>query len=245
MSEEARIEVAYARYLNPIQPGQWHGLSPDEELMAAEDGPCPIEVRADLQELFLVYCFADTQPEEWTTVAARAAAVLRTVFPGAFFQRDWSELDAIRHTVRTVAAFPLSTLISALRPHRDLMEGIITYYFPDQKQWLKNGVQNLYLVARCYQSGLVTRWDGQELTYHRLAAVFGEIPAAATGRLPQAAWEQACDRARSRWSARAKKLILQPILATHGSPPALYGKSATVRKKYAAAARGNQNRRAT
>jgi hypothetical protein len=110
----------------------------------------------------------------------------------------------------------------------------------------------LYLIARNYQPGLVTRWDGRELSYERLAAVFGEIPLApagesAVGWLPpgwgRERWAIARDRARSRWSARAQQLIVRPIERAHGSAPAMFGKGAAVKRKYQQAAMGNQNRR--
>jgi len=150
-----------------------------------------------------------------------------------------------------VVGFPIGKVLEEMREHREIFEKLLGHYFPEHREWLKHGVQNLYLIARNYQPGLVTRWDGRELSYERLAGVFGEIPQAPLGEaavswLPpgwgRERWEIARDRARSRWSARAQQLIARPIARAYGRAPAMFGKGAAVRAKYSQAAMGNQNR---
>jgi hypothetical protein len=259
MSDEAGMEAAFRhRDLAAVAP--WCGARPDEAMMRWEEGiedgeDSGFSALADWQEEFLVFCFADAAPEEWQSVALRAHAVMRAVCPGVFAARTFHELLAIRAAARPLAGrFPLAHLAEDAQGLERLIGGVLGYYFPDGREWIRHGVQNLYLVARMYQPGLVTRWNG-EISYERMAMIFGEIPAEPV-EVEQAArahwcpegmgmeeWLTAKARARSRWSARAQKLIMAPLRSAGARAPSLYGKTATVRDKYRESALGNQNRR--
>jgi hypothetical protein len=206
---------------------------------------------AEMQELFLCYVFADSNPAEWQNAAVRAHALLATLWPGIIAGRSRHTLAAIVGQARQVTGFPLSDVTrrfseECVRAFAPVME----YYFPDIRNWLITGTQNLYLIARLYQPGLVTRWQ-KDITYEQLAQIFGELPLV-RGRLgtdtppedtPAEAWRKACGAARARWSARAQSLIARKIVSAGGRRPGMYGKGGEVAEKYRAAAMGNQNRR--
>lgn len=238
MSDEAHIEAAH-RHRDLTAPSPWQCLQPDEAAMAAEEGVSSRDVLPDLQESFLCYCFADTAAEEWRTVATRAHALMAMCFPHLFNGRSQHEIRDIRAGARWVAGFPLADMVREMMPHRDLFSKVLLYYFPEHREWLRHGCQNLFLIARSYQQGLVTKWDGKEMTFERLAEVFEEIPQEMAGE----ARETAMKRARSRWSARAQTLIVKPIERVGGSAGSVLGKSETMRQRCSQAQRGNQNRR--
>jgi len=259
MSDEMAMEAAH-RHRDPVAVAPWSGAQPDEAAMRWEAGLQDQEdggfsALADWQEEFLVFAFSSSAPEDWRGVALRAHAVLRAVCPGVIATRTHHELLDIRQGAGMASGhYPLGDLVGDARGMEDRISAVLSYYFPDGREWLKNGTQNLYLLARLYQPGLVTRWNG-ELSYERLAMVFGEIPAEpqeldpaervrwCPAEVTAEAWEEMKARARSRWSARAQKLIMQPMQRAGASMPALYGKSQKVREKYRQAARGNQNRK--
>jgi len=250
--DEFHLEYAAAHRPSDAPTLQSEILTPYDFAVLAEEGEDFASARADAQEIFLSYCFADARPEEWRLVACRAHAAISTMWPSLIARRTHHELLAIRAGMIPRPGFPLAELIGRIEDLEmvETMETVIAYYFPDGPRWLENGTQHLYLLARVYQGGLVTRWK-DELTFEALAGVFGELPLAPEGSARSWAppgwtaedWTRARDRARSRWSARFAGLITRKIEAGGSKRPAMLGKSASVAKKYAQAARGNQNRR--
>lgn len=240
-----------ATHADQSLPLPWHGPDPREAAMLAETPPAAEDERSDLQELILCYVFADAAPEDWHTVAVRAHALLATLWPGLIAGRSRHTLASIVGQSRQVTGFPLSDVtrrfsdecVRAFAP-------VMAYYFPDHRNWLITGTQNLYLIARLYQPGLVTRWK-KDITYEQLAQIFGELPLVygqlRTDTPPEdttdESWRKACGAARARWSARAQSLIARKIVAAGGRRPGMYGKGGEVAEKYRAAAMGNQNRR--
>jgi hypothetical protein len=220
----------------------WQAADPCEEAMRAEEAVDDAEERADMQELLLCYAFAEARPEEWESVAVRAHALLATLWPAVIAGRSRHELAAICQRARPDGGFPLAEVTGRFtRESYAAFEPVMAYYFPDGRQWLMGGVQNLYLVARLYQPGLVTRW-GHDVTYEELARIFGEMPRE-RGEMGEDEWRRMCGAARARWSARAQGLIARKIEGHGGRRPAMYGKGAAVAEKYRAAAMGNSNRR--
>lgn len=233
-------------------PIQWHGLDPREAACRAEEGEPEEDGRAAAQELVLVYCFAEARPEDWRAVAARAHALLRTLWPWMVARRSHHELLEVRGHEGVGLRFPMEEVAGRLRADGmvESMGVVMGYYYPDGREWLRDGTRNLYLVARMYQPGLVTQW-GADLTYERLAGVFGELPArpagAAAGWRPEGwdeeDWARAVQRAKSRWSARAQGLITRKMEEIGARRPAMFGKGAAAAESYRRAARGNTNRR--
>lgn len=231
MSDEAHIETAF-RHRDRSRVEQWHGMAPDEEAMAHEEGDGNDADEFAFQfNAFLSYCFADARPAEWEAVAARALAIIRQECPEMVAQ--WP-----RVTVATGAVMwdvdGYAKISQAFRDRKDLFRRVLAHFFKEQREWLKCGVQNMYLVARHYRPRLVTNFDARDLTFTQLAVIFGEVPENATRK------EQ--DRARARWSAKAQGLIRKPLERVGDAVPSLFGKSATVREKYRKAQQGNRNR---
>lgn len=239
-----------ARHAEINVPLPWQAETPLEAAMRHEEETPREDVRADIQEVVLCYVFADAMPEEWQTVAVRAHALLAGLWPALIAGRSSHEAAAAVGKARQVSAFRLGDVRARFEPV-DLadFEKVMAYFFPPGGQWLLHGVQNLYLVARLYQPGLVTRWR-KDLSYEQLAQVFGELPMGPHGvgtetppeDTPPAEWLKMCGRARSRWSARAQSLIARKIVANGGRRPGMFGKGADVAEKLRAAAMGNQNR---
>lgn len=231
----------------------WNIPDPRECAMIAEEGMSEDEERTEALDLFLSYCFADAEPAEWRLVACRAHAAIATLWPHTIAMRSQHEILDARTGARAVHGFPLGDLVRRFEVMEVLGEfdQVIAFFFPDSRAWLLTGTQHLYLVARLYAPGLVTRWKG-DLTFEQMAGVFGEIPLPPEGEDREAwippgwdreAWHTARDRARSRWSARAQNLITRKIESVGASRPQMFGKGATVAGKYRQAALGNSNRR--
>lgn len=232
MSDEAHIETAF-RHRDRSRVEQWHGMAPDEEAMEHEEGVVDDADEFAFQfNAFLSYCFADAKPHEWEAVAARALAIIRQECPEmvATWPRAEAATGAVMWDVDGYAK-----ISQAFRERKDLFRRVLGHFFKDQREWLKAGVQNMYLVARHYRPRLVTSFNARDLTFTELAVIFGEIPRDAE-RVQQ-------DRARARWSAKAQCLIRKPLERVGDVVPSLFGKSATVREKYRRAQRGNRNRR--
>lgn len=239
------------RLADPALPLPWRSLDPLAIVMESEDNPPPSQVRADVQSIVFCYCFADARAEDWQTVAVRAHALLATLWPAVIAGRSRHELAAISGHARTTSGFPLADVVSRFSPECfDDYARVMEYYFPDGRHWLFTGTQNLYLIARLYQPGLVTRW-ARDLPYEQLAQIFGELPHGPAGLgtewqpadMTSEDWRKLCGAARSRWSARAQSLIARKIQSHGGRRPGMFGKCGEVAEKYRQAAMGNQNRR--
>ena len=214
----------------------WQGLAPDEDAAMREDGEETAEFRrAWIQEDLLVYLFADGNVGRWEDVALRAVAVMRRFTPGLLVGRKFYELDGMRERSGLQAAFPLEKFaeLTECEERERLLAGLLGYLFPPGTRWLKRGTRRVYLLARTFQPMLLRR-HGRELSYERLEEIFEGV------RLTT---EKDRDRARSRWSARVQNLIRRPVEENGGRIALQFGKSATVREKYAQAAKGNGNRR--
>ena len=237
MSDEAHMESAY-RHRDLTRREPWHGMAPDEELMAREEGPCEMDRRADVQEALFCYLFAGGA-ERWEAVALRALSVLRRMVPALMSGRKVPQvvLDAVVGYYAPGGAgfrrFDLRGLEELVDGDFLVVEKLMEFFFPDGGDWLREGCRRLYLVARAYQPDLVKIGE-KEASYEELARIFGELD----GTHPD---EGA--RARSRWSARAQMVLTRPIERAGGKVGSLFGKSSAVREKYRAAAEGNGNRR--
>lgn len=214
----------------------WQGLAPDEELARREGGEEHAEFRrAWIQEDLLVYLFADGNVGRWEDVALRVVAVMRRFTPGLLVGRKFHELDGMRERSEIQSAFPLEKFaeLTECDERERLLTGLLGYLYPAGTRWLKRGTRRVYLLARTFQPMLLRR-HGRELSYERLEEIFEGV------RLTT---EKDRDRARSRWSARVQNLIRRPVEENGGRIALQFGKSATVRMKYAQAAKGNGNRK--
>lgn len=218
----------------------WGGVRPDEALERKEEGEDADDasegtLRAWIQEDLLVYLFADCDATRWQAVALRALAVMRRFCPELLAGRKFLEVDGLRRRAWPTGAFPLEKFdeLTACDEREALLRGLLGYLFPDGSRWLKRGTMRVYLLARTFQPVLLST-DGSEPGYERMEEIF-------EGRKLKNRKER--DRARSRWSARAQKLIRQPVEKNGGRIAMQFGKSATARANYAAAAKGNGNRR--
>jgi len=251
--EELSLELCARHRGLDTSSANWQIPDPRECAMIAEEGMTADEERTEALNLFMAYCFADAEPGEWRLVACRAHASIATLWPHVIAQRSQHEMLEMREGARPVHGFPLGDLVRRFEA-MDVMEEfdkVVDFFFPDCRTWLLSGTQHLYLVARLYAPGLVTRWKG-ELTFEQMAGVFGEIPLPPEGEdretwtppgWSRTDWHTARDRARSRWSARAQNLITRKIESVGAARPQMFGKGATVAGKYRQAAMGNSNRR--
>lgn len=213
----------------------WQGLAPDRDLEQREEREHGSYRRAWIQEDLLVYLFADGNVARWEDVALRAVAVMRRFAPGLLPGRKFHELDGLRERSGLQAAFSMEKFdeLTACEERQRLLETLLGYLFPPGSRWLKRGTRRVYLLARTFQPLLLRRY-GEELCYEKLEEIFEGKPLLT---------EIERDRARSRWSARAQKLIRKPIEANGGRIHLQFGKSATARAKSSASAKGNKNRR--
>lgn len=227
----------------------WGTTSPVDEMEMKEDGwekgmmEIPDEAmdiddgfrRGWIQNDLLVYLFADGNADRWQDVTLRALAVMRRFCPVLLVGRAFAEVEGLRERSCLQAAFPLGKFdeLTACEEREALLTGLLGYLYPSGSQWLKRGTMRVYLLARTFQP-LLLRCHGTDPGYERLEEIF-------QGRPLKTQKER--DRARSRWSARAQKLIRQPVEANGGRIALQYGKSATARANYSAAAKGNGNRR--
>jgi hypothetical protein len=249
---DKQIEMAQWIRGDVSLPLPWQAPNGLEFLYAQEEQGEIEDRRSDAQEMVLCYCFADTRPEDWRTVAARAHALMRTLWPAMIARRSHHELLEVREHERPLRSFPLGEFARRLAEEEmvETMGTVMEYYFPDGRQWLRDGTRNLYLVARLYQPGLVTPWKA-DLTYEEMAGVFEELPARPLGEghewIPKGwtanEWERAAARARARWSARANGLITRKLAEIGARKPAMYGKGPKASAAYRAAAMGNANRK--
>lgn len=235
MSDEAHMESALFRYADHTALQPWQAPAPDEVLMAKEE-PCEEPLRrAWLQELILSFLFADGAPERWENVAMRALAIFRHCLIHQVIGRNMAEVEALRARSEIKHEFTLVHFIrlSQQDDWREILEGIMGYFFPPGRRWLYRGCIRVYLVAKTYQPTLLVRADVEGsarhgLSFQELAKIFEP--------------EKMSMSARARWSARAEVLIRQPIEAAGGRSGLSFSKSASAREKMAASARGNRNR---
>ncbi len=225
------------RYVDGAGARPWGGEPSDVVLERMEEsggGETGMR-RAWIQEDLMVYLFADGNVSRWEDVALRALAVMRAFTPRLLIGRRFHEVEGLRERCGLKAVFPMEDFdrLTACEEREGLLTGLLGYLFPNGRNWLKKGTMRVYVLARTFQPVLL-RKHGRELSYERLEELF-------EGRKLKD--ETARNRARSRWSARVQKLIRQPVEANGGRIALQFGKSATVRAKYAAAARGNGNRK--
>lgn len=267
MSDEAHIEAAWQYHADASVVQPWHGRSPDVEAMEREEGEGLEARRSGIQQLLMVYFFADHEVARWENVALRALAVMRTFTPALLVGRCMAAVPAVKAGAQLQATFPLERLRELTDDEEDpagdereeILMRLMGYFFrPKEVEagWLKMGTDRVYLMARQFMPWMVAGRDGGELTYEKLAFIFGELqvdPDEVRRRLaamrlecpglPRTDQEKEMDRARSRMSARAQKLIRRPIEEAGGTVRMMFGKRAETREKYAQAAKGNRNRK--
>lgn len=232
MSDEAHIESAYL-HRDGSRFAPWHGLSPDEAAMLAEEGEGEIARRADVQEALFCYLFSGGA-EQWLGVALRVLGVLRRMWPDFLVGRrlPGDVVDAVAAYSSPGGGghqrFDLGGLEQLVNGDVETVRRLMGFCFPDGRDWLKEGCRRLYLLARAFQPHLVVV-DGREASYEVLARIFGEV-------------DFAHSRARGRWSARAQICLARPISKAGGKVPAMFGKGHAVKLKYREAAKGNRNR---
>lgn len=235
MNEEDLAHIHEVMDCEEANSAAWQGLAPDLDLEQREEGEHGSYRRAWIQEDLLVYLFADGNVARWEDVALRAVAVMRRYTPGLLPGRKFGELEGMMERSGLQAKFTMEKFdeLTVCEERGLLLEKLLGYLFPPGTRWLKRGTRRVYLLARTFQP-LLLRQHGKELGYERLEEIF-------EGRALLTELER--DRARSRWSARAQKLIRIPVEANGGRIALQFGKSATARAKSAASAKGNTNRK--
>ena len=250
MSDEIHMESAW-RHRDQTAREVWHGKSPDEAMMEAEewegDDAEPVD-EARLMERLMVYLFSGEELARWENVALRAWAVLVSFAPHVVARRSREELGSLQAgqgVNREDCLRGLLGIYGVNAPGREAMVKLLLFIFPGEgRRWLLRGTQRAYLLARAYQPGLVSEWyedprspDAErrwkEVTFERLAEIFDGQPLLT---------DTERDRARSRWSARADVVLRRPIESAGGCSGVHFSKSATSREKMRASARGNKNR---
>lgn len=237
MSDEQHLEAA-RRHADGGVCLQWQPLQPDEALMALEEGAsyASMSGRAELQESLMCYLFGGGNPECWQDVALRGLAVIRHCVPSLLVGRSLREVEALREYVTAQGFGGLGELLEAAQDEEgaEVLRRLMEYFFPGQRRrWLLEGAQRVYLVARAFQPHLVTVY-GREMSYEDLARIFEG------GKLST---PRARGQARSRWSARAQRVLRMPIEEAGGVVRLQFGKAASTREKYRAAAKGNAHRK--
>lgn len=241
MSDEIHIQAAF-RHVDQAAMHQWHSSRADEEMMEREErGQEAVRwanSSAWLLEALMVYLFADWTPERWQSVALRAYYVMRKcsiwLLAG---QKSEPEIEGLKRHVKTCDSFGLDEFLKLCQhdDYREPLARMIAFLYPGTgRHRLFRGTQRTYLLARAYQPALVTL-AGKELTYEDLARIFEKDPLHT---------QKARNRARSRWSARAKEVLRRPLESGGASAAIQFGKSSSAREKMRASAQGNQNRRA-
>jgi hypothetical protein len=241
MSDEIHIQAAF-RHVDQAAIHQWHSARADEAMMEREE--CGLEETnwatnsAWLLEALMVYLFADWTPERWQSVALRAYYLMRkcSIWQLAG-QKNEPEIEALKRQVQKWDSFGLDDflLLCQQDEYREPLARMIAYLYPGTgRQRLFRGTQRTYLLARAYQPALVTV-AGKELTYEDMAKIF-EADSLTT--------QKARNRARSRWSARAKEVLRKPLESAGARGAIQFSKSSSARDKMRASAKGNTNRKA-
>lgn len=235
MSDEIHMESAF-RHRDVTLRAQWHGVAPDEAMIAAEEwsGEELGTDRQKIMEALRVYLFADGTPEVWQNAAARGYAVMEHCTPWLLrCGRDRRDRRALPADAGERGRYGLRQFqrLCGDVAFQEVLGKLLGYIFPPGKGWLLKGTRRAYLLAMQYQPWLVMK-EGKDLTYEDLAAIFEPGLGLTTKRQRNAA--------RSRWSARFQELVRKPIERAGGT--AQVHKSATARAKMAASAMGNQNR---
>jgi hypothetical protein len=223
------MEAAFRR-MDPTRRSLWHALAPDEALMLAEDGPGECGRRAEIQEALLAFLFADGAGD-WRKVAVRAVRVLKDYAP--------SVAQGLAVAAEAFQGFGLRELRELVDDDREIAAKLLGWFFQERgPSALRDGCQRVYLIAKAFQGQLLTEEAG-EMGFEEMARAFGELTGNGGGK--QGA------RSRSRWSARAEKMIRKPMEAGTGCACGvdLFGKMSATREKYREAAVGNKNRRKT
>lgn len=239
MSDAAHIESAW-RHRDKTALAQWHGLQPDEAMMAAEEAGQAASERPDfnwLLEALFVYLFADDSAKKWECVAVRAAYVIRRCAIWMLVhEASSSELERLKARVDVRDAFGTDEFLAlcAEDDFRDALASILEFLYPPAKNRLEHGTRRVYLVARAFMPHLV-RIDGSPLTLEHLAVIFDGCEP--TGK--------DAGNARSRWSARVKQFLRRTIDANGGTAHVAASKSVTARARMADSAKGNTNRKGT
>jgi hypothetical protein len=236
MSDEIHMESAFLR-ADPTRRSQWHELPPDELLMVAEDGPGVPERRAEILEAIMSFLFADGA-SDWRKVAVRAMAVLGQFAPAVAV--------GMRTAVEPFTGWGLRSLVEIVDKDSDEARKALGWLFQERgPSGLLDGCQRVYLVAKAFQPQLIKIEVAQrrgagvdlvEMGFEDMARAFGELAGRSDG--------EAGARARSRWSARAAKMVRCAMERPDGKGGKvdLFGKMSATREKYAKAALGNNNR---
>jgi hypothetical protein len=175
MSDEAHIQSAH-QHRDPVRWQPWQGKSPDEEAMEREEAEFVEAVasaadearkrRADVQEALFCYLFSGGA-EDWRAVALRSIAVMRRMSPGLLVIRKLTEemRDAVADYSQPgsgVVRFDLGNLERLVNGDARTVEKLMEYFFREEKDWLRDGVRRLYLVARGVPAatGAQGGWEG-------------------------------------------------------------------------------------
>jgi hypothetical protein len=239
MSDAAHIESAW-RHRDKTALAQWHGLQPDEAMMASEEALEACGERANfdwLLESLFVYLFADNAAKQWEHVAVRAAYVIRRCAIWMLVhESSAAELERLKSKVVSWDSFGTDAFLElcAEDDFKDALEAILVFLYPPHKRRLENGTRRTYLVARAFMPHLALL-DGQPLTLERLASIFEGCDGEG----------KAAGNARSRWSARVKQVLRRTIDSNGSAPHVAASKSVTARSKMANSAKGNTNRKGT
>lgn len=244
-------------HLDPAARQQWgagDALRPDEAVMALEDEELDAgqEGMTWLLETILVFLLADFQPERPGLVAARGAFLFRKVLPGMLGRAGTRPVEELVGVMESgvggmTCSFALGEVWERIEGSPRLRERVrlmMGHLYPGSGPgWLMQGTRRVYVMARCFNPGLVSRRetglrglsrDGRrvlpevEMSWEEMARAFGE------GNLKAA---------RARWSALAKRVVVVPIEASGQVVQLQFGRSAATREKYREGARGNSNRR--
>lgn len=239
------LDRAMLRYGRPGVTMPWQAPAPDEVMMAMEEFDKDLDDGffhrlAAVQELIFAFAFAGGDARCWQAVGLRLVSAMRRLAPSVCMGRSFAEVGGMVTVVPNAGGWPMEELVQAVRGW-DVGEGVVRlfewWFPPEPKEWIRNGVQRVYLLARAYQptppgqerlkrGGKET--VARDFSYGDLAEIFGEDP----GKNP-----------RARWSARAKALIMEPMERVGTRPALRFGKAESTRKKYRNAAMGNTNRK--
>lgn len=226
--------------------GNVHVPTPFEEIVAkeeTEDAAADVfEDLVDFQRALLSYLFTDGRAEDWRHAGRRLIAFMLVAYPADLLRRQTGDLDGFELGPPPRDFFPLSDLLDRFpsqvkEPYGRVLRKYISLQL--SRGWLRKAIGNFYLLARQYASWLLT--EDTDFSYEKISAACGEIPSGNQASNEDLARMR--DRARSRWSARARALLVAPIESVGSQAPANFmSKPASHREACRRSAMGNTNR---